>query len=182
MSLRITYFVHGTTTDNEEHKATGALPGELSKRGREQAVGLGELVKTPFDVMISSDLLRAVESAELGFAGRFPLEQDSRLRECDYGDWNGAPADVVKADMTHHIREKFPNGESYEDVEARMRELLADLRERFDGKRVAFMAHQAPQLALEVILNGKTWEEAIATDWRKSKQWRPGWDYVVAEV
>lgn len=180
MSLRITYFVHGTTTDNEQHRATGALPGELSERGLQQAAELGELVTTLFDVMISSDLHRAVQSAELGFAGRFPLEQDARLQECNYGEWNGGPEEIVKADMLGHIREKFPGGESYEDVEARMRDLLADLETRFNGKHVAFMAHQAPQLALEVIVNGKTWEEAINTDWRKTKQWRPGWEYTVS--
>jgi len=30
---KITYFVHGTTTDNEAGKATGWLPGELSAVG-----------------------------------------------------------------------------------------------------------------------------------------------------
>ena len=178
--MHITYFVHSTTTDNEEHKATGTLPGELSARGREQAVELGKLVSTQFDAMVSSDLKRAVESAELGFAGRFPLEQDSRLRECDYGELNGGPEEIAKADMLGHIYKKFPGGESYEDVEARMRDLLTDLDERFDGKHIAFMAHQAPQLALEVIVNGKTWEEAINTDWRKTKQWRPGWEYTLS--
>lgn len=182
MAVTITYFVHGTTTDNELHKATGWLPGELSSRGMEQAVELGRIVDVPFDVMISSDLKRAVDSAELGFSGRFPLLQDARLRECNYGSLNGGPEQVVKADMQLHISEQFPDGESYEDVERRMRDLLVDIAERYDGKHVAFMAHQAPQLALEVIVNGKTWQEAIETDWRKTKQWRPGWDYVVGEV
>ena len=39
------------------------------------------------------------------------------------------------------------------------------------------MGHQAPQLALEVLLNGKTWEQAFADDWRKTKAWKPGWEY-----
>lgn len=177
MAVTITYFVHGTTTDNELGRATGWLPGELSARGREQAVELGKLVKTDFDVMISSDLQRAIASMELGFAGRFPMEHDARLRECNYGRLNGGPEQIVKADMISHISEKFPEGECYEDVQQRMLSLLADVVQRFDGQHVAFMAHQAPQLALEVIVNGKSWQEAIETDWRKTKQWRPGWDY-----
>jgi hypothetical protein len=40
----------------------------------------------------------------------------------------------------------------------------------------------APQLALEVICNGKTLDEAIDTDWRNTKAWQPGWDYVVEQV
>lgn len=38
MSTKITYFVHGTTTDNEQDLATGWLPGELSGKGIEQAI------------------------------------------------------------------------------------------------------------------------------------------------
>jgi len=33
------------------------------------------------------------------------------------------------------------------------------------------MAHRAPQLAFEMILNNKTWEQAISEDWRKDKAW-----------
>ncbi len=29
MSVKIIYFVHGTTTDNIEHKSTGWIQGEL---------------------------------------------------------------------------------------------------------------------------------------------------------
>jgi hypothetical protein len=32
---------------------------------------------------------------------------------------------------------------------------------------------------LEVIIKGKSWQEAFAEDWRKTKQWQPGWDYVL---
>ena len=37
MSVKIIYFVHGTTTDNEEHKSTGQNPGVLSKLGINQS-------------------------------------------------------------------------------------------------------------------------------------------------
>jgi len=70
-------------------------------------------------------------------------------------------------------------GESCGDVQARIGSFLEDLREKYDGKSVAIVAHKAPQLALDVILRGKTWEEAIAEDWRKTKAWQPGWEYVL---
>lgn len=177
MSLHITYFVHGTTIDNEHERASGWLPGELSKTGKEQASELGETVSTCFDVIISSDLARAVESAKLGFAGRFPIVSDARLRECNYGIFNGG--DERAFIKTEYIERRFPDGESYRDVETRMRGLLDDLQREYDGKHVAFMAHQAPQLALEVIVNGKNWEQAFAEDWRKTKSWQPGWEYEI---
>lgn len=177
MSVHITYFVHGTTTDNEQELATGWLPGELSELGLKQAVELGDIVKTDFVVMISSDLKRAVESAELGFAGRILLLQDERLRECNYGRLNGS--DEHSFTKTDYIDVPFPGGESYQDVEARMRGLVKDIREKYDGKHVALMAHHAPQLALEVILNGKTWRQAFAEDWRPAGEWQPGWEYEI---
>ena len=48
MSVKITYFVHGTTTDNEQDLATGWAPGELSELGKEQAKDLGELGERQF--------------------------------------------------------------------------------------------------------------------------------------
>ncbi len=37
MAVKITYFVHGTTTDNETHRSTGWNPGELSELGIKQS-------------------------------------------------------------------------------------------------------------------------------------------------
>jgi len=68
MPLKITYYVHGTTTDNENGLATGWLPGELSELGREQAIKLGQTVADQkFDAVFCSDLKRTVDSARLGF-------------------------------------------------------------------------------------------------------------------
>ena len=62
------------------------------------------------------------------------------------------------------------------EVESRMKSFLSDLS-RFNYDHIAIVAHQAPQLALDVILKNQTWEGAIASDWRKSQSWQPGWEY-----
>jgi broad specificity phosphatase PhoE len=177
MSVRITNFAHGTTTDNEADIATGWLPGVLSEKGIRQAKELGPLVADRhFDAFFTSDLQRAIDSSNLGFGDTYEIIQDARLRECNYGDLCGKK-DVFKDDMVPFIDTPFPNGESYKDVEKRMRSFVEFLKEHYDGKHVAILSHQGPQLALDVILRGKTWEEAIAEDWRKRKAWQPGWDY-----
>lgn len=180
MSVRITYFVHGTTTDNEKNLATGWLPGELSALGQQQARDLDAMVSDQkFDFIFCSDLTRAVESARIAFGGKFKIIQDRRLRECNYGDYTGKPADSFKNQLDNYISVRFPNGESYHDVEKRMADFLSYLKNNCDGKCVAIMAHQAPQLALEVLVKKKTWQEAIAEDWRKTKSWKPGWKYIL---
>lgn len=181
MPLKITYFVHGTTIDNENGLATGWLPGELSKLGKKQAVELGRLVADQkYDVMFCSDLKRAVDSARLGFGGKYKIIENERLREANYGDFNGQPENF-KNNLTKYINKPFPGGESYKDVEKRLRGFCEYLKANYNGKRIAVVAHQAPQLALDVILKNKTWEQAIAEDWRQIKLWQPGWEYEIKD-
>lgn len=181
MSIRITYFVHGTTTDNLQEISSGWSDVELSDKGIQQSIDLRDQIKgKKFDAVFCSDLKRAAKSAELTFKDRAPIFQDKRLRECNYGKYNAQPSSVVEPLQEKYITEQFPDGESYEDVKLRILEFLQDLRQNYEGKSIAIVAHKAPQLALDVLLVGKSWEEAFAQDWRKRKAWQPGWDYTLA--
>ena len=178
MAVKITYFVHGTTTDNEKGILSGWHDVELSGLGVKQSIELrGKIKDKKFDVVFCSDLKRAVDSAKLTFEGVAPIASDKRLRECNYGKYNARPSGVVEPMQEKFITERFPEGESYEDVKARMTDFLKFLKENYDGKNVAIVAHKAPQLALDVLLRNRTWEQAFAEDWRKTKSWQPGWEY-----
>jgi len=178
--VKITYFVHGTTTDNQKNVSSGWKDAPLSELGIKQSKELSNQIgNNKFDVVFCSDLKRAVDSTEIIFKGKFPIEQDKRLRECNYGDFNGKPSEIVEPMQEECIKVKFPNGESYEDVKARISDFLKFLKNNYDGKRIAIVAHKAPQLALDVLLKGKTWKQAFAEDWRKRKAWQPGWEYEI---
>lgn len=178
MAVKILYFVHGTTTDNLEHKSTGWVPGKLSEKGIQQSLDLRKQINLDeIDIAVSSDLKRAIDSAEYVFGGEKNILHDKRIRECNYGDLNGKDTSLVKYE--DHIVEAFPNGESLKDVEKRVREFCEYLLENYDGKCVALVSHKAPQLALDVITKNISWEEAIEKDWRKTKSWRPGWEYII---
>ena len=180
MSVQISYFVHGTTTDNEKEISSGWFDVELSELGVKQSINLQDQIKDKkFDVVFCSDLKRAVDSARLTFGGVVPITPDARLRECNYGTYNAQPSSIVEPMQERMINERFPDGESYEDVKARIADFLNFLKQNYDGKSIAIVAHKAPQLALDILLKGKTWEEAFAEDWRKTKAWRPGWEYEV---
>ena len=155
--IKITYFVHGTTTDNEKHISSGWYDVELSELGIKQFKELIEKTRDKkFDVIFCSDLQRAHESAKLTWEGAYQIIFDKRLRECNYGDYNAKPSEFVEPMQEKMITDRFPNGESYEDVKARIKDFLQFLKENYDGKSVAIVAHKAPQLALEVLLKGKT--------------------------
>lgn len=179
MAVRIMYFVHGTTTDNATKLCSGWKEAMLNDLGKEQALNLGKVSKDrgdKFDVVITSDLKRAVESSNIAFP-QYEKITDTRLRECNYGDLDGEHKSLVVYE--NHVEESFPNGESLLDVENRMRNFVFWLKENYEGKTVAIVAHRAPQLALEVISKGITWEEANKNDWRKTGEWQPGWEYEV---
>lgn len=181
MSVKITYFVHGTTTDNEKEISSGWKDVELSELGIKQSVALKEQTKDQkFDIVFCSDLQRAHNSAKLAWDEIYTIIPDKRLRECNYGKLNGASSAIVEPMQEEEcIINKFPEGESYEDVKARIADFLGFLKQNYDGKHIAIVGHKAPQLSLDVLLKGKTWKQALAEDWRKTKAWRPGWEYEI---
>ncbi len=180
MAVRITYFVHCATTDTENNIASGWHDTGLSEQGIKQANSLREQIKDEkFDIIFCSDLKRASGSARLVFKENDAIVLDERLRECNYGEYNGYLATVIEQMQKKCIIDRFPGGESFEDVKERVADFLEFLKKACDGKRVALVSHKAPQLAIEVLLKNKTWEQAFADNWRKSKAWQPGWEYVV---
>ncbi|GAA1592090.1 histidine phosphatase family protein [Kribbella karoonensis] len=170
---RLIYETHSITLDNESGIATGWLPGELSPEGVHQAKELGER-RRDVDVVFSSDLLRAVQTVEVaGFV--VPHLQDWRLRECNYGELNGAPVDAL-APRAERVRDPFPGGQSYADVVELTRSFLADVKQWYDAATVLVVAHSANRWALEHLLgSGRPMEELIEAPF----DWQPGWTYAL---
>ncbi|MHB8903569.1 MAG: histidine phosphatase family protein [Patescibacteria group bacterium] len=178
--IKFIYFVHGTTIDNENNVSSGWADVNLSKLGIEQSIKLRDQTKDlKFNVVFCSDLKRAVDSAKLAFDGLAPIISDKRLRECNYGKYNANPSAIVEPMQEKSITDKFSGGESYEDVKNRVEDFLHYLKQNYEGKTVAIVAHKAPQFALDVLLKGKSWEEAFSEDWRKTGSWKPGWKYIL---
>ena len=176
MSIKIMYFVHGTTTDNASKLCSGWKEAMLNDLGKEQAENLGGVSRErddKFDIMFTSDLKRAIDSSNIAFPEVEKI-RDKRLRECNYGDLDGEHKSLVIYE--EHVEDKFPNGESLKDVEMRMRDFVNYLKENYDGKTIGIVAHRAPQLALEVITKNISWEEANQNDWRKTGDWQAGWE------
>jgi alpha-ribazole phosphatase/probable phosphoglycerate mutase len=101
---------------------------------------------------------------------------DWRLRECNYGDLNGALAAEVARVRPRCVKNPFPGGQSYREVVENTRSFLSDLRREFDGRRVCVIAHTANKWALDVLLNGAQLEDLLVADFG----WREGWEYTVA--
>lgn len=181
MSVHLTYFVHGTTTDNEKNISSGRKDIELSEKGIQQSKELRDQIEDKsFACIFCSDLQRAIISAKITFEPhQIPIIIDNRLRECNYGDFNGEHSDIVEPLQEQNITTPFPNWESYEDVKKRIEEFINFLKTNYDGKHIAIVAHKAPQLALDVIVKWISREEAFTNDRRKTKSRKPWRNYIV---
>ena len=115
----------------------GQLDVPLTPDGRHEAEALARrLAGVRIDRILSSPLLRAIETAQTVATGR-PVEVDERLRELDYGRWEGltyveieARDPELRTRWDHDPRSTHsPGGESGEDVAARALSFLVELLE-----------------------------------------------------
>lgn len=175
MAIEIVYETHATTEDNETGVATGWLPGHLSDTGRANAVLLGRRRRDDgLAAIFVSDLGRAVETVEVAFAGTaIPVLKDWRLRECDYGQRNGAAAAEVHGDRRKYLDRPYPGGESWRQATDRVGRFLSDLPLRWEGQRILVVGHAATRLGLERFVGEEELEQALTAD----LVWREGWEY-----
>ena len=176
MGVQLVYETHSISVDNERGIATGWHPGELSHEGRLLARALGERRRNDGIVCVfTSDLQRAVETAEIAFAGcRIEIRHDARLRECNYGELNGAPVAELRP-RRRFVDQPYPGGESYRDCVEKLRSFLDDVVREFGGKRVLAIAHSAQRWALRHLLEGVPLEELVDAPF----EWQEGWEYVL---
>jgi bisphosphoglycerate-dependent phosphoglycerate mutase family 1 len=94
--MKVVLLRHGQSTWNEENRFTGWTDVDLSRRGREEAVEAGRLLKSheySFDCAYSSLLKRAIRTRwfvldELDLMW-IPVEKSWRLNERHYGALQG---------------------------------------------------------------------------------------------
>lgn len=110
----------------------------------------GKLENSEIDALYSSDLMRAVASAEIIGDGRGlkPVARPS-LRELYMGLWDGISVSEVMEKHPGAIKEwwddpsmfRTPEGESLSDLRARVLPELKDILERHKGETVCMVAH-----------------------------------------
>jgi broad specificity phosphatase PhoE len=179
--------MHAQTLHNAQGIASGHYDVALTSYGREQAQTLyrSRYAAWRYDAAYASDTQRAYDTACLLFADRpIPVFQDARLRECDYGIYEGGPREAMEAARLAAIHTPYPEGESYAQVVARMRSFLADLCARHEGARIMLIGHAATLYALEHLARGRPLEQTVGA-WPE-RPWRytldapglapmPGW-------
>ena len=142
---------HGETEENVRHILQGHLPGTLTRRGRQQAVEAARtLADIPFDAILSSDLQRCVDTAEIFLStlndllSTPPSLQERKkeafsttplLRERDWGSATG-----MTVDKEHRI--EIPSDvESIPAIKHRARIFLDFVAKTYPNKTVLAISH-----------------------------------------
>ncbi len=125
------YFArHGQTTYNQRDLVSGQTNCALTSLGREQARSIAGNLQKPVDAVFSSELDRAIESAQLFLStSRSSAEFliDQRLNEVSMGDLEGSPRKHISAFECGNLNFSAPNGESYADAARRFGAALVDI-------------------------------------------------------
>ena len=140
---------HGETDWNRDGRWQGGSNTSLNELGREQARSLADQLDGNIDVVYSSDLARARETAEI-VAAKLGLEVrlDPRLRERGFGSWEGLTTREIEelfADSHRRWREGEGAGaddaETFEDFSARVNDFLADVLRLHPDEEVLVISH-----------------------------------------
>ncbi|HTI35418.1 MAG TPA: histidine phosphatase family protein, partial [Miltoncostaea sp.] len=156
--MRLILVRHGLSEWNAGGRVQGQADPPLAPEGREEARRLAPLVLAEGpEAVVSSDLARARETAELLGAGA--VETDVRWRESAMGDWTGRAAAELLADPSGAFArwreglERPPGGESFDDMRDRAGAAVCDLVAR--GLRcVVVVTHGGPVRAAVAELAG----------------------------
>jgi probable phosphoglycerate mutase len=140
----ITFVRHGNTDFNVEKRAQGHMNNPLNDTGRQQAVYVAKrLAEEQWDILISSDLLRAKETAEtIAAALNMPISQfDARLREISRGQIEGTIEQerVEKWGADWKLLEL--GEESMESVRERGMSFVNEIAAQHPGKRILVVSH-----------------------------------------
>ena len=142
---------HGQTNWNILGKTQGHGNSDLTPKGENQALELSKAIKEyPIDYIYSSDLGRAVQTAEIiGSTIGVDIIQTPSLREMGFGDWEGLLIEEIKKDhaktyetwrnQPHLVN--IPNGETLHIIKDRVDAFIKELNEKYDNKHILLVSH-----------------------------------------
>lgn len=153
---------HGHTKMTERNLIAGGDGDdpELSELGLRDAGAAAQAIRPLLDfnslpevaAVIHSPMVRTTQTAMV-VANQLsaPMHSDDRLREIGFGSWNGQEMTVITGQNPDFVRSwqgsmsvKPDGGESIDDLTARIKPLIAELAETYNGKTVVLVSHMMP--------------------------------------
>lgn len=151
--MKLLLIRHGQTDWNIARRFQGHSNVPLNEFGRKQAAALADrLSAQQVDALYSSDLERAFETAKMivHLSSCKPnLHSDLRLREINFGDWEGLSYNEIKEKYPEALlarendvyKNAPPNGETLEQLTVRVQSMLDELYARHKDQAVLIISH-----------------------------------------
>ncbi|WP_216831672.1 histidine phosphatase family protein [Alkalihalobacterium elongatum] len=124
--MAVTLLRHSLTDYNEQKKYLGWTDIPINEKGKKLLQSLQQKYSYPKgDVIISSDLIRCVTTAEILYPNT-PIVKDVRLREFNFGDWEGQTYEQLKENPLYRSwldnvnQTKPPKGETFSYFQTRV--------------------------------------------------------------
>jgi len=166
---------HGQSAGNAEGRFGGHSPTPLSELGIQQAKLTAQaLAKEKIDAIYTSDLLRAVQTAEpLAKLLDLPIIQTPAFRERHVGVLEGLTFDESKeqypkdyyALINRHVHHTITRGESYRHLLQRATRELKDILRSHHGEKVVIFSHTGAICFLTLHLLGAINRHTKQTPW-----------------
>ncbi len=147
----------------------------LTAAGRKEVeLAAKKLSKKNITAIYSSDLLRTRQTAEI-IAKILGVEviYDQRIREMDCGDFNGQLDSKLQEwfkKQENMAFTKIPGGESYFDVQKRMKDFVTDIDSKNENQNILIVSHESPLTMLELVLDGQPITEDVKWRWENAKK------------
>jgi alpha-ribazole phosphatase/probable phosphoglycerate mutase len=142
---------HGEPVPESRGRCYGSLDIGLSEQGRRQLISVAQRLKCEkFSTIYTSPRKRAIQSADILATHRdCAVTIESRLREIDFGDFEGrsydeiaqSHPDIYKLWMEQPTEVHFPGGESFLQMQERVLDAGQFLLDRHRGQTVAIVTH-----------------------------------------
>jgi len=145
---------HGQTpyqADNKEifYPSPEKPPVALTEVGKEMVKNSVEkLEDKEIDLIFSSDMFRTTQTAQIA-ADILNVEVnfDKRLRDTNFGIYHGRNMNEYRSlfkEKVERFTKRPENGESWNDVRARLKEFLGELEEKYKNKKILIVSHADP--------------------------------------
>jgi probable phosphoglycerate mutase len=156
--LHVLLVRHGQTDANFNGVLQGHSPTPLNALGHAQAKQVARRLKnweSNIDVLVSSDLKRAAQTAEaISKELAKPIHFDARWRELSFGELEGRAVGEKEIWRNAGGEVEAPGGEKAEQFQARILDAITSLRKQFpDAHTIAVVTHGGPCRLVPRLLN-----------------------------
>jgi 2,3-bisphosphoglycerate-dependent phosphoglycerate mutase len=172
VETKINTLRHAHTQYNAERRYAGSIDIPLSEAGvRDAQAAANKLAEAGFDVVVTSSLKRAYQTAEILVGERVPIVRNKLCNERNFGvmegltwdDIQGLQPPVLLISVGNDLHTVNPQrGEPFEDVWERAKKFRRFLFREYKGKNILVVSHGVFLQMFHGVLKGLSCIEALA--------------------